>query len=475
MARTDKQVSLRAGPIFAQRAFWRLTLAVGRCWRHNDAPPDDERAGRGGCGVAMDEIEEELEALEALYPEGLRVTRAGTASSGGSTQAQHTTVALDVTPRTLDDETRQYARVTFRIVLDNDYPAGAPSLALTDAKGLDDTRQATVMGRLRDAADECIGDPVLALLCETAFETLTELNHPDGDCAFCLTPVCPDPSVVQEGAETFMKLGKCFHCFHTSCFAEWWRWRIRAAEEEASSRGPAHPIGSEEAERRTVHTCPVCRSVIDDDDARRVTEATHSEATHSATTGDDDDDALTEDEMSALRVQRVRFEEAMERQRSKGGLVGEGDGEGIDIASAVLTSLVPTPTAGDGQGGRGGGGGRGGAGGRNAGDKRGGRSNMGGRGRGGAKSGSGGRSANTAEAGRGDRAGAAGGGGGGLDWLKRAAASSTPFAPPAPNPIDSIERGVREVSIEGGRGKAGGRVGKGRKGGRGRGAGPDAS
>jgi hypothetical protein len=185
--------------------------------------------------------------------------------------------------------------------------------------------------------------------------------------------------------------------------------------------------------------------------------------------------------MSALRVQRVRFEEAMERQRSKGGLVGEGDGEGIDIASAVLTSLVPTPTAGDdgerGRGGRGGGGGRGGAGGRSVGDKRGGRSNTGGRGRGGAKSGSGGRSANTADAGRGDRAGAAGGGGGGLDWLKRAAASSTPFAPPAPNPMDSIERGVREVSIEGGRGKAGGRGGRGvRKGGRGRGAGgPDAT
>jgi hypothetical protein len=180
--------------------------------------------------------------------------------------------------------------------------------------------------------------------------------------------------------------------------------------------------------------------------------------------------------MSALRVQRVRFEEAMERQRSKGGLVGEGDGEGIDIASAVLTSLVPTPTAGDGRGGRGGGGGRGGAGGRSVGDKRGGRSNTGGRGRGGAKSGSGGRSANTADAGRGDRAGAAAGGGGGLDWLKRAAASSTPFAPPAPNPMDSIERGVREVSIEGGRGKAGGRGGRGRQVGRGRGgAGPDAT
>ena len=129
-------------------------------------------------------IQEELEALESMYPEGLRVTH------GHDARAQ-TTVALDVAPRTLDDETRQYVRVTLRIVLDDDYPAAAPSLSLTDAKGLDDARIATVMGRLRDASDEhaAPGDPVLALLCETAFETLTELNHPDGDCAFCLEPM----------------------------------------------------------------------------------------------------------------------------------------------------------------------------------------------------------------------------------------------------------------------------------------------
>ena len=216
-------------------------------------------------------IQEELEALESMYPEGLRVTH------GHDARAQ-TTVALDVAPRTLDDETRQYVRVTLRIVLDNDYPAGAPSLSLTDAKGLDDARIATVMGRLRDAVDEhaAPGDPVLALLCETAFETLTELNHPDGDCAFCLEPMWredhPADHPSRHSAEAFTKLATCYHCFHASCFARWYRWRAAAAAEEDASRG-AHPAGSEEAmerEKRPSHLCPVCRSAVSDADAARV-------------------------------------------------------------------------------------------------------------------------------------------------------------------------------------------------------------
>jgi len=48
-----------------------------------------------------------------------------------------------------------------------------------------------------------------------------------------------------------------------------------------------------------------------------------------------------------------------------------------------------------------------------------------------------------------------------LDWLKRAAASSAPFVPPAPNPsVDSVERKMREVDVDGGRG--GGTLGRGR-------------
>ena len=255
-------------------------------------------------------------------------------------------MALDVAPRTLDDETRQYVRVTLRIVLDNDYPAGAPSLSLTDAKGLDDARLATVMGRLRDAVDEhaAPGDPVLALLCETAFETLTELNHPDGDCAFCLEPMwrADHPSSCDHSAEAFTKLATCYHCFHASCFARWYRWRAAAAAEEDALSG-AHPLGSEEAEsrsKRPTHLCPVCRCAIDDADAERVRSSltgvgddrltgvtgASSEAVSSAV-------GLTEDERAALRAQRARFG-GDGRQRTAGGIVGDGDGEGIDLASA---------------------------------------------------------------------------------------------------------------------------------------------
>ena len=153
-------------------------------------------------------IEEELEALEALYPDdGLVVRRAGDAredGSGASTAdekaVRHTMVSLDVAPRTLDDETQQYVRATLCITLDGDYPANPPTVRLSNVRGLDDTRQAEVRRRLDDACRDFSSDePVLALLCETAFETLTELNRPDGDCAFCLAPVA-DASGASDGS-----------------------------------------------------------------------------------------------------------------------------------------------------------------------------------------------------------------------------------------------------------------------------------
>ena len=409
-------------------------------------------------------IQEELEALESMYPEGLRVALAAPSRDGHDARA-HTTVALDVVPRTLDDETRQYVRVTLRIVLDNDYPAGAPSLSLTDAKGLDDARLATVMGRLRDAVDEhaAPGDPVLALLCETAFETLTELNHPDGDCAFCLEPMWredhPADHPSRHSAETFTKLATCYHCFHASCFARWYRWRAAAAAEEDAALG-AHPLGSEEAtsrSKRPTHLCPVCRCVIDDADAARV---------RSSLTGVGDDDSstgvtgalvkavsglgfMTEDERAALRAQRARFEEAMERQRTAGGIVGDGDGEGIDLASASAASAAASAAAGagsnDGVDGTRASGGRG-------------RSRRAGRGRrpgagGGRGGGSVERRTRDGEVGGSIPGGNAGAGGGGLDWLKRAASSSAPFVPSAPNSsTDSVE-----VGVDGGRGGGRGR------------------
>ena len=73
-------------------------------------------------------LEEELEALEALYPEGLRVQRASGGGGGGDDDgdAVVVVVALDVTPRTLDDATRQYVRATLVLTLDASYPESSP-------------------------------------------------------------------------------------------------------------------------------------------------------------------------------------------------------------------------------------------------------------------------------------------------------------------------------------------------------------
>ena len=94
-------------------------------------------------------VEEELEALAALYPDnGLRVTRGGVVSGedASSSVASPTRVSLDVAPRTLDDATQQYVRATLTIILDNEYPAGAPTLHLGDARGVRHTGETTIQG-----------------------------------------------------------------------------------------------------------------------------------------------------------------------------------------------------------------------------------------------------------------------------------------------------------------------------------------
>jgi E3 ubiquitin-protein ligase RNF25 len=380
-------------------------------------------------------LEEELEALEALYPKGLRVQRASGGGGGGDDDgdAVVVVVALDVTPRTLDDATRQYVRATLVLTLDASYPESSPSINLTDARGLDDRRQGVVLDALQTARVECAsaGDPVLALLCETAFETMTTLNHPDGDCVFCLDAVARAAGEEEDeegggggdgggggggGDENVVKMTRCYHCFHAACFARWWRWRLETRDEDARASGPAHPVGSEEAleaERRNVISCPVCRVAIDEEDAARALDRVDRGSGGGGGGGGSADastsaPAFTEEETERLRAQRANFEAALERQRRRGGLIGEGDGEGIAIDPGTVPPPPPPPPPPRIPAPRGGGGGGGGGG---------------------------------------------GDGGGGLGWLKKA--------------VGDVEQGVRDVNVhaKGGRGRGRGR---GRGGGRGK-------
>lgn len=391
-------------------------------------------------------IEEELEALAALYPDnGLRVTRGGVVSGGdaSSSVASPTRVSLDVAPRTLDDATQQYVRATLTIILDNDYPAGAPTLHLSEARGLDDARQAEVMRRLREATADFAapGDPVLALLCETAFETLTELNRPVGDCAFCLTPVAPEDAAP---ARPFTKLARCYHCFHVDCFARWWRHRRDGAERDARERGPAHPSGSEEANpaKDDGDACPVCRGPVDEDDVRRafsLEDATGlDDDAADDDSGNDAERAKTADSaapletlvspetLAAIRDQRARFEALMRRQGERGGLIGEGDGEGIALAPGDRLAptperpaprRIPEPRRAEGEGASSGGRGRG----RGERKGRGGDAKARDGGTGGGGKGGGGKGGGGTGGGGKGGGGKGGGGKGGLGWLKKAA------------------------------------------------------
>ena len=302
-------------------------------------------------------IEEELEALEALYPDdGLVVRRAGDAredGSGASTTdekaVRHTMVSLDVAPRTLDDETQQYVRATLCITLDGDYPANPPTVRLSNVRGLDDTRQAEVRRRLDDACRDFSSDePVLALLCETAFETLTELNRPDGDCAFCLAPVA-DADDADASAVPFIKLMRCYHCFHENCFARWWRWRAAAAAEESAERGAHHAAASASEGRAatSTHLCPVCRVAIEDEDVRHVKLDGGEDLGGGEELGARERSVVAAAAGSASeRTRRARFAAAMAEQRAKGGLIEEGAGEGfVFTPGARASDFAPASSA----------------------------------------------------------------------------------------------------------------------------------
>jgi E3 ubiquitin-protein ligase RNF25 len=292
-------------------------------------------------------IEQELEALAALYPDdGLVVRRA---SDGGRDEPlsesssriwKHTTVSLDVAPRTLDDETTRFVRATLTLTLDNDYPRNPPSVTLTNARGLDDVRQAFVFRGLEDACRGLTNQPILALLCECAFDCLSEMNFPDGDCAFCLTPVDAGRGGDREQRTTrrpFMKLMTCYHCFHENCFVKWWRWKARAAVAAAAERG-AHAAAACRLPPPPTHMCPVCRVPIEDDDVRHVNLDGDEKDEKDDEKDDDDENAAGTSERvssSAERARRERFAAAMKRQQHRNGLIDVG------ACEIVLTSARP--------------------------------------------------------------------------------------------------------------------------------------
>ena len=77
--------------------------------------------------------------------------------------------------------------------------------------GLGDAREAALLQRLQADAAESAGSMMLGMLCEAARDQLTLMNRPEGDCIFCLSPLCEEPAAAAESV--LLKL-PCYHCFH---------------------------------------------------------------------------------------------------------------------------------------------------------------------------------------------------------------------------------------------------------------------
>lgn len=121
------------------------------------------------------------------------------------------------------------------------YPEELPCVQLLEAKGLGDDRQHALLQTLHAETHGMAGHPVLGLLAETARAFLTDNNHPEGDCAFCLLPMeaaaAAQGAVAASSHDDAPVCMPCFHAFHVGCYLQWWAWRQRdLAAEEAQLR-----------------------------------------------------------------------------------------------------------------------------------------------------------------------------------------------------------------------------------------------
>ena len=76
---------------------------------------------------------------------------------------------------------------------------------------MSDIRIDKVISRVRAEAHNLLGEMMLGSLIETAKETMTEMNQPEGHCIFCLETLVADDLTPSQ--KTLLRL-PCYHCYH---------------------------------------------------------------------------------------------------------------------------------------------------------------------------------------------------------------------------------------------------------------------
>lgn len=255
-------------------------------------------------------------------------------------------LSVNVEPFTGEDDTRMYVRADLLLSADERYPDCVPSVELQNVQGryspilraendngisrlegvllvllfaggvkhvlmgagLGDARKAKMLERLHEEAHSSVGNMMVGLLIETARDTLTAMNIPEGDCIFCMCPLSETSGTID--SLELMKL-PCYHCFHlcvpaplkrwpclplitfvlssilskhdmninhlkllgcvlcSDCFARWWRWKQRSLhtgrkqiiKELGAAAGPKLHESGLVPDAHGLYTilCPSCR------------------------------------------------------------------------------------------------------------------------------------------------------------------------------------------------------------------------
>lgn len=272
-----------------------------------------------------DEILQEIEAVKAVYGSDCSVI-----------QEMPPYLKISLKPRTAEDLSQQFVEASLVIRANTQYPMEPPEIELTDSKGLDKCRHSYLLLEIQNYARELAASPMLVSLCEATIDRLSDMNHPEGNCSFCLSPLVMEDA--ESGLRPFMKLMSCFHCFHSDCFGRWWRWLQKQNQlESANSVDTSVSILGENEDER-VHAdsnssshfnkdkewvsvnCPVCRKEIHVKDVEHVQQFLMSDYNieESSEVSMVDNSILLSDEEIK---RREKFAEMFKVQKECGGII----------------------------------------------------------------------------------------------------------------------------------------------------------
>ncbi|XP_074280035.1 uncharacterized protein LOC141605239 [Silene latifolia] len=283
-----------------------------------------------------DEVRMEVEAVESVYGDDCIVLN-----------TFPPLLRLHLKPRTAEVHSQQFVEATIEIQAGAQYPSDPPYIDIISSKGLDEKRQKYLSTCLHNKARELESCLMIVSLCEEAVETLSSMNHPEGDCPLCLYPLLAEDELNK--SQPFMKLMSCFHCFHCECIIRWLKWFLRQKEaNHQNSSTDSSPLDDEfwqtsdlrEMMGKSTGNCPVCRTVFLAKDIEHVLNLVGSHNINSDIEENEDKEELLNCPLETSR--RHKFEEILELQKEHCGLI-EPPKDNILFSRLSLEDLVVEP------------------------------------------------------------------------------------------------------------------------------------